>query len=589
MKTNLAPLAVLALSALLISGCQVAPPQPPAAGTGTEQAQAQSPAVKPDPPPPPAEIPIPEDSLYPLLKAEFLLRERQFDPALAILTEQALKLDDAALARRALRLAEFRQDDAKSLTLAVRLSELDVGDAAAATTAMGLLIRAGRPEEALIFARTAKERGARINAPALLVSWDSLPPEKRRAVASAVEALAEDWPQDQDIAIAVAYLRRAQDDPERALAALEPVLAANPDEERALLLWSQIKLDIGAQQPFSLLQASVDRNPENEALRLQLARLLASAEVLDQAREQFAMLLTLSPRNGDYLFSLALIELEAKDYQAAKRNLQDLIGLGQRLDEAHYYLGRAHENLQEEEQAIEAYDQVGPGREFYDATRRAAELRLNSGETLEFRDGFRRSRARNPGQAEQLYAVEAEVLREIGEVELAIDVYTEALDLFPESMTLRYGRAMAHETLEDIPGMEQDLRAILELEPNNATTLNALGYTLTVHTDRYQEAAALIEKALELSPGEPAILDSLGWVYFKLGRFLQAVDLLTEAYSLFPDAEVAAHLGEALWASGKEQDALTVWRNSLEREPEASHVTDTLERLGVSLDPPAVD
>jgi len=232
---------------------------------------------------------------------------------------------------------------------------------------------------------------------------------------------------------------------------------------------------------------------------------------------------------------------------------------------------------------------VGPGREFYDATRRAAELRLNSGETLEFRDGFRRSRARNPGQAEQLYAVEAEVLREIGEVELAIDVYTEALDLFPESMTLRYGRAMAHETLEDIPGMEQDLRAILELEPNNATTLNALGYTLTVHTDRYQEAAALIEKALELSPGEPAILDSLGWVYFKLGRFLQAVDLLTEAYSLFPDAEVAAHLGEALWASGKEQDALTVWRNSLEREPEASHVTDTLERLGVSLDPPAVD
>ncbi|MGB0765292.1 MAG: tetratricopeptide repeat protein, partial [Luminiphilus sp.] len=307
--------------------------------------------MKPDPPQPPAEMPIPEDSLYPLLKAEFLLRERQFDPALAILTEQALKLDDAALARRALRLAEFRQDDAKSLVLAVRLSELDVGDAAAATTAMGLLIRAGKPEEALVFARTAKERGARINAPALLVTWDSLPPDKRRAVASAVEALAEDWPQDQDIAIAVAYLRRAQDDPERALAALEPVLAANPDEERALLLWSQIKLDVGAQQPFSLLQASVDRNPENEALRLQLARLLASAEVLDQAREQFAMLLTLSPRNGDYLFSLALIELEAKDYQAAKRNLQDLIGLGQRLDEAQYYLGRAHENLQEEEQA----------------------------------------------------------------------------------------------------------------------------------------------------------------------------------------------------------------------------------------------
>ena len=183
-----------------------------------------------------------------------------------------------------------------------------------------------------------------------------------------------------------------------ALAALEPVLAANPDEERALLLWSQIKLDVGAQQPFSLLQASVDRNPENEALRLQLARLLASAEVLDQAREQFAMLLTLSPRNGDYLFSLALIELEAKDYQAAKRNLQDLIGLGQRLDEAHYYLGRAHENLQEEEQAIEAYDQVGPGRGT-DATRRSGTA-PQRWRNLEFRDGPAQQEA-TQGQAEQ--------------------------------------------------------------------------------------------------------------------------------------------------------------------------------------------
>ena len=193
MKTNLAPLAVLALSALLISGCQVAPPQPPAAGTGAEQAQVQSPAVKPDPPQPPAEMPIPGTHCLRLV----LLRERQLDPALAILTEQALKLDDAALARRALRLAEFRQDDAKSHLAVSRLSWTS---GMQPRTGMGLLIKA-EARRGIVFARTAKERGARINAPALLVSW-TLPPDKRRAVASAVEALAEDWPQDQDIAIA---------------------------------------------------------------------------------------------------------------------------------------------------------------------------------------------------------------------------------------------------------------------------------------------------------------------------------------------------------------------------------------------------
>ena len=199
------------------------------------------------------------------------------------------------------------------------------------------------------------------------------------------------------------------------------------------------------------------------------------------------------------------------------------------------------------------------------------------------------ARTNHPGQAEQLYSLEAELLGEIDEKEMAVEVYSEALDLFPESVSLLYGRAMTFEVLGDIAGMENDLRTILVFKPNNATTLNALGYTLTVHTERYEEAANLIEKALQLSPGEPAILDSLGWVYFKLGRFLQAADLLKEAYARFPDAEVAAHLGEVLWVSGKEQDALAIWRASLQQQPDAIHVTQALERLGVLLEDTAVE
>ena len=163
-------------------------------------------------------------------------------------------------------------------------------------------------------------------------------------------------------------------------------------------------------------------------------------------------------------------------------NLQALADLDQRPDEANYYLGRVHEDLGEDAMAIDAYDRVTPSRQFLDATRRSAELRLNNGDTRAFQDGFTRSRAQYPGQAEQLYTLEAQLLREIDELESAVEVYSEALDLFPESMSLQYGRAMTYEALDDFAGMERDLRGILAREPNNATTLNALGYTLTVHT-----------------------------------------------------------------------------------------------------------
>ena len=576
-----------------LTACQSTPPATATAPNPTSQAPSEESALAKadevaelEPLP---ETPIPAASLYPLLQAEFLLRQRRLDEALEILTREAMQLQDPELTRRALRLAEFQKNDRHALVLSMRLTNQDGSDGAAAVTAMGLLIRAGQPERALTFARTAKERGARINAPALMVSWDKLEPTRQRATAEAIEALAADWPEDQDIAIALAYLYRAQNKPDAALETLDPVLIASPNEERALLLWTQIKLDQDASKPFKRLRAALKRVPDDEAMRLQFARLLASTERYDEAREQFSALLMLSPRNGDYLFSLALIEIEAKQLDAAIANLQALVDLGQRPDEAHYYLGRVYEDRGEDADAISSYDQVGPSREFFDATRRGAELRLNAGDTRDFQEGFRQSRANHPGQAEQLYGLEAELLGEIDEKELAIEVYTEALDLFPESVSLLYGRAMTFEVLGDIAGMENDLRAILVFKPNNATTLNALGYTLTVHTNRYEEAADLIEKALQLSPGEPAILDSLGWVYFKLGRFLQAADLLKEAYARFPDAEVAAHLGEVLWVSGKEQDALAIWRASLEQQPDATHVTQALERLGVLLEEAPVD
>jgi Flp pilus assembly protein TadD len=131
--------------------------------------------------------------------------------------------------------------------------------------------------------------------------------------------------------------------------------------------------------------------------------------------------------------------------------------------------------------------------------------------------------------------------------------------------------------------MEDDLRSILAQDPNHAATLNALGYSLTNRTQRYEEAAVLIERALALSPGDPAIMDSLGWVYYKLGQYAQSESLLREAHAAFPDPEVAAHLGEVLWAQGREIEAKDVWQDGLRRVNDHPIILEAIDRLGVAL------
>lgn len=529
---------------------------------------------------PTIESPIPQESILPLLTAEFLIREREFDEGLSILAEQALILEDPGLTRRALRLAEFRRKEELTLPLALMLAEQDPTDAAASATSMALLIRLGRVEEALVYARQALERGAQINAPALLVSYRDMAPATKQQLATEIESLAADWPDNSEVGIALAFLHREQGRLAQCLSDLERVLILAPSDDRALVLWTQIKLDTGAKDPFERLEQAVNDYPANEPLRLQYARLLASEKMLQQAEQEFETLITLSPRNGDYFFSLALIHLELKQFAEAEQNLESLLALEQRTDEAHYYLGRVAEQRGDQAKAMAAYQQVGPSREFLDAMGRAGRIALELGDEASVTDSFNKARQMSPSQAEALFLLQAELLQGADLIDSATAVLSDGLKSFPDSMSLFYARAMAEEQLGNIEAMERDLRAILDMDENNATTLNALGYTLTVHTSRYAEAAALIEKALSLSPGEPAILDSLGWVYFKLGRENQAIDLLQQAYDKFPDPEVAAHLGEALWSSGREDAALAIWRTSLAEHPGNSHVTDTIERLG---------
>ena len=562
--------------ALLLVGCATSPPD-----LSVEKPAAVGDAEIAEGPATPPETPIPDDSLLPLLQAEFALRQRNFNQGLALLAEQAVLLEDPALARRALRLAEFVNDTEQAAMMAVRLVELDPDDGAAAAAASGWLSRAGRPVDAVYYAKLAFEHGHTVNVATNLGTYESLDEGRQMAIAEAIHAIATQWPEDDQAAIAASLLARLERDLKGAEAFILPVLERSPEDIRAVMLWTQLMLDQGVDDPFNLLATTVSRYPDNQELRLQYARLLGSEGNYAGARAQFVLLLERDPNNAELLSTAALLDFELEYFDESLSKFQQLITLEKRLDEAHYYVGRIEMANDRYPEAIAALAAVGPSREFRDAKALAAQLLIDTAFASDIKTFFDDQRRAYPSAAEQLFLLEADSLRDwAGE---SLKAYDRGLTAFPQSFSLLYGRAMVHESEGQLGAMENDLRSILVQDPDHAATLNALGYTLTNHTQRYEEAADLIERALALSPGDPAILDSLGWVYYKLGQFDESEALLREAHKAFPDPEVAAHLGEVLWVQGRQFEARDVWRDGLNRVPDHPIIIETVKRLGAEL------
>ncbi|WP_372966199.1 tetratricopeptide repeat protein, partial [Marinobacter sp.] len=188
-------------------------------------------------------------------------------------------------------------------------------------------------------------------------------------------------------------------------------------------------------------------------------------------------------------------------------------------------------------------------------------------------------RANNPDQAEKLWLLEVNLLIDQDKKPQALIAANAALAEFPRNIETRYARAMLLDSEGQTDKAEQDLNTILEIQPDSSVTLNALGYILTERTNRLDEAQRHIEKALTLDPENPAILDSMGWVLFRQGKVMEALDYLSRAWAVYPDPEVAAHYGEALWSIGEEEQARIIWQKGLEADPDHDILTKTVERL----------
>lgn len=566
------PLALLTAFAFL-SGCQTFAPSEPD-GTPPVQEADQTTQLEPS-----EYGSFSEETLFALLTAELAGQRNRFDIALSNYVQQANATGDAGVAERAFRIAEYLGAEQAALDSALIWARSAPSNIDAQRAAAVQLARAGRYDESMTYMEQVLQRQGDTHFDFLALSAAETDPDTRAGLLQGFDRLLSKNPDNSQLLFGKAILLQQDGRAEEALKLLEDS-AASSNEVSPILLRARLLQSLGrGKEAMPILQKGIRNNPDDKRLRLTYARLLVEQDRLDDAKGEFAKLVQENPNDDDLRFSLALVCLEAEAWEEAIVYLEELVERRSHVDAAHYNLGRACEALSDNDRALQEYALVGPSNDYLPAQQRQAELLFAQQRSEEASARLAQARSAQPDYAIQLYLIEAEGLSNHRQVEAAWKVINEGLEQYPNDLNLLYTRAMLAEKRDDLAQLETDLRYIIQREPEHAMALNALGYTLADRTTRYEEARELIEKAHQLNPDDPAILDSLGWVNYRQGNLDEAERLLRQALEKFPDHEVAAHLGEVLWAQGKQRDARRVWRDALSATPDSPILRDTLLRL----------
>ena len=320
---------------------------------------------------------------------------------------------------------------------------------------------------------------------------------------------------------------------------------------------------------------------DNPNIRMAYARLLLDIKRFDEAYAQYSKLAEREPNNSDILYATALLALQTNHTDHAEKLLLKLLKLRERTSEASYYLGQIAEKNNFAEEAMDWYDQVASGEFYLNARLRTSALMAKQGLVDEALTKLRAIKTSSAQDAMQLYLMEGDIYLEAGDPQKGFDIYEKALKEMPESTSLLYAHAIAAEKLNRLAIAERDLREVLRIDPDNVQALNALGYTLADRTNRYSEALGYIQRALTLAPKDAAIIDSMGWVQYRLGNYSEAITYLRQALELTQDSEVAAHLGEVLWAAGKKDEAIKVLKEALKAWPDNKTIIAVMRRFGL--------
>ena len=569
------PLNCLIASCLLLAACAQ---QPPRAAT----------VPPPEPVPPQVEVTpvLPNIALSPELLYEYLLTEiatQRGHTALAVegSSDLAKKTRDPRLARRAAQLA-FESGDMNKAIAAFRFwQEVEPEQRLSGRMLASILLRGGQWAEAQQeLARLLEAEKANADANFIQI-YQLLSPYPDKSVAlKMMRELAQPYPQVAEAHWSVAQLAMQAGDEALASSAASQARRLRPEWDLAVSLEARLLQKSAPLQALAMLRSYLVTYPEAREIRLQYARMLLEQKQLKASRDEFGRLAEINPDNPDMAFAIALISLQMNDYQGAEAQLQQSLAKGKKdQDTVHYFLGQLSEAKQNGDEAIAHYRAVKAGEHLLAARLRVAFLLNKGGKLEEARDFLQKAQAENNQQRVQLLLVEAQLLREAKRFEEAYQVLQQGLEKLPNHPDLLYETAMLADRLGKAAVFEQLMRKLIQLKPDYAHAYNALGYSLLEKNERIAEAVELVEKALQLAPEDAAIMDSVGWGYYRSGRLDESLVLLRRAFAGNQDPEVAAHLVEVLWQHGDKEEARQLLQDSLKANPASPQLQDALKKF----------
>ncbi|HCA11766.1 MAG TPA: hypothetical protein DEO66_08525 [Marinobacter adhaerens] len=570
------PFLFTCLLGLTLAGC--------ASLTGTEEAPAKSETVaageKTEPQPPVEYADFEPETLYLLLSAEIAAQRGRYDITLVNYLKAAKQSRDQVVIERAMRIAQSLNGDNAQKQLAELWLDIDPDNLQAHRISAIQAVKGNDLQTAIHHMERIMDQGGDADFDSLAAMAANLPPEQQQELLALYNEMSDRHPDTPELEYSIALLLKVTGQPQQALDRLEPLLQENANFQPAIILKGDLLYQTDQKSSaLDYLLTNTRRFPGNRQMGTLYGRMLINEGELQAAQDEFNRLVKRYPDTPGLRLSHALVALENGQTDLARQELTQLAEQGHHTSEANYYLGRIEDQASNTEQAIGYYQSVEQGNYYFPALARASALLAENGQLEDAIDRIRRLREANPRQAENFWLLEVNLLLDQEQQQQALSTATEALEEHPDNIEIRYARAMLYDGIGQPAEAEADLKQIIEQEPENAVALNALGYILTTRTDRLREARGYIEKALRLDPNNPAILDSMGWVLFLEGQLEPALEYLSRAWAAFPDPEVAAHYGEALWMNGAEEQARIIWQEGLEQDSNHEVLRETIDRL----------
>jgi len=533
---------------------------------------------------PPANLPL-QELTEPMLY-EFLLGEiaaQRGSPGLAAQTylDLARRTRDPRVARRAVEVANFARMQDVALEAARIWHDTDPSSPQALQTVVVLLVNGKRVEETEPYLAKLLATGENA-APNGFMQLGRLLGASADPAANLrlVRRLAERYPDLAQAHFAVAQAATAAKDEPLALAELRRAAELRPDWEIAALAEAQLLQKKSPGEAARRLASFLEKNPGSRDVRLNYARMLVLDKRNAEASAEFADILGRFKDDADALYAVGLLAFQLKEFATAESSMRRLLELNFRDPNAvRYTLGQIAEERKDWPGAIDWYKTIQRGEYAIPAKVRTANAIAKQGRLGEARAYLREAGAQDESQRVQLLVAESQLLREANLNKEAFDLLGRALADSPDQPDLLYDYALTAEKIDRFDALETNLVRLLKLRPDHAHAYNALGYSLADRNIRLPEAKKLIEKALELSPDDFFIIDSMGWVLYRMGDLKGAAAQLRRAWQGRPDGEIGAHLGEVLWELGEREEARRIWQESLKASPENESLQKTVKRF----------